>query len=452
MQMRVYFRYSALSLFALSSILIVAPKVARAYIVSDGQKVEEDDDRYKFQVALIYNRDHPDWGVRLGDEWKNFQCGGTLISIPKPLSIPKPPIPGSEPPSESAQDHDPHASVGDSGPPPALPPTGLPPDETPQSQGLWVLTAAHCVMDPTTGYQINPRNLRIYAGSYDYRNGQQIGVNNIFPHPLFDPNTMEYDVALIELAAPPVIPTTTVTAVDPNQVTDLFGTQAIGQDETQVKANTIGWGVVSDANRINFNFDNPLSKILQEVTLDVMQSYECNKRVRTERIIYDLVTHFNRLPREDAEQLALRISGDNAFDKSSALVTEHMICGVDNSKTRPGAVRKGTCFGDSGGPLLIAVGRDGKAADPGKVRPGTEFEFRQIGVTSFGPPETCGVGVDVFTNIADEGIHKWIKGKMSAPDPGAQGPTTSAAPQEALSPTSQTQEQGQKRSAVKSTR
>jgi secreted trypsin-like serine protease len=458
MQMRVHLRYCALSLFALSAIFIVAPIAARAFWVTEGKEVEQGSGLYKFQVALIYNRDHPNFHTPRGAEWRNFQCGGTLISIPS-----------SEPPSQATQDHNPHTPVGHSGPPEAPSPTGLesdtehppglppapePSNQAPQPQGPgWVLTAAHCVVDPTSSHFMADENLQIYAGSYDFRNGQLVGStfrngqlvssNHIYPHPLYDPSTGEYDVALIQLADPLVISTTKVTAVDPGQDDTLFKNQ---------KANAVGWGTISDWNRVNLNFyDRPLSKRLQEVTLDLMQHDECNKQARTEDISAYLVNRFNRLPREHAERLALSISSDNAFgkdekgkDKTSPIVTEHMICGVDNSKAKPGAVLKGTCFGDSGGPLLVAVGGDGKASDPGKVK--SDSEFRQIGITSFGPPKTCGVGVSVFTNVANSEIHNWIKDTMSgASGQRARGLTTSAARPEALSPTSRTQEQDQER-------
>jgi trypsin len=73
-------------------------------------------------------------------------------------------------------------------------------------------------------------------------------------------------------------------------------------------------------------------------------------------------------------------------------VGDHHICAG-------GDIGEGTCFGDSGGPIVIA----GSAADGS--------EDTQVGLTSFGKP--CAVGLpDVFTRLAFEEISDWIQDTM----------------------------------------
>ena len=84
-------------------------------------------------------------------------------------------------------------------------------------------------------------------------------------------------------------------------------------------------------------------------------------------------------------------SCDEMFNMTESIEDHHLCAG--------GEVDEGTCFGDSGSPIVIA----GSAADGS--------EDVQVGLTSFGKP--CAVGIpDVFTSVAYEEISQWMEETM----------------------------------------
>lgn len=81
----------------------------------------------------------------------------------------------------------------------------------------WVLTAAHCLhssLDPEDPilqdfYKISPSDFKIIVGKHwrhrSDETEQHLGVKRIFLHPLYNPNTFENDMALVELSKDPVL-------------------------------------------------------------------------------------------------------------------------------------------------------------------------------------------------------------------------------------------------------
>jgi secreted trypsin-like serine protease len=69
----------------------------------------------------------------------------------------------------------------------------------------WLVTAAHClgVCDKTTCVPWSTSVLRIRAGShYSNSGGALLTVAQLFPHPGFDPGTIDNDIGLIKLTSP----------------------------------------------------------------------------------------------------------------------------------------------------------------------------------------------------------------------------------------------------------
>jgi secreted trypsin-like serine protease len=72
----------------------------------------------------------------------------------------------------------------------------------------WVLTAAHCVVDEETGELIE--DVDVVLGTVFLndlpRNYERIAAVRVFPHSEYDPQTMENDIAMLELARPSLQP------------------------------------------------------------------------------------------------------------------------------------------------------------------------------------------------------------------------------------------------------
>ncbi|XP_019879199.2 trypsin-2 [Aethina tumida] len=61
----------------------------------------------------------------------------------------------------------------------------------------YILTAAHCVYD----YKSRNSAISVVAGTnYWYTNGTRFAVTQIYVHPKYDPDTLDYDIAILELS------------------------------------------------------------------------------------------------------------------------------------------------------------------------------------------------------------------------------------------------------------
>jgi len=220
----------------------------------------------------------------------------------------------------------------------------------------WVLTAAHCVTGEDAQKRpalVAPEKIDIYAGSNDFKDGTRIKVKRIIRHPDHNPETMDNDIALLELSASArSSATSTIALVTPRNEAAIGG---VGK-----KVIAAGWGEIETK-------DNPTE--LRHVEMDILDNSMCNasivsyrKEVALAGFLHRARVHFG-LSDGVVQQVRGLVEGN-----VGKLVTENMIC---SGRT---ATKRDTCQGDSGGPLF-AKGTDGK--------------FALVGVTSWG--ELCGV-------------------------------------------------------------
>lgn len=153
----------------------------------------------------------------------------------------------------------------------------------------WVLTAAHCVVDGSTGRQSTPSSIKALLGTSDLLDGGiRNNIRRIVVHPSYDYKTGDADIALLELEYHSGVRTLPVSADD----------APVG-----LLATVVGWGAKSQ-NGTNFPEE------LYEVELPIVSRSIC----------------------ED-------IYGTTEF-------TQNMICA---GYSQGG---KDTCKSDSGGPLM----------------------------------------------------------------------------------------------------
>ena len=186
----------------------------------------------------------------------------------------------------------------------------------------YVLTAAHCA-DGATYFDI-------MAGAHNVRESSEahrveITSFNGWTHPQWDPNTLSNDIALVELP-------------EPIKFNDYIkpSCQPAASDSADVGelVTCTGWGKPSDS-------AGGISPVLRMVEdLPIISNAECNA-------IYGIV-------------------GDG------------VVC-IDT------AGGKGTCSGDSGGPLNMKFDVVDKEGNPGQ-------KWKQVGVVSFGASAGCEVG------------------------------------------------------------
>ncbi|MCB0172111.1 MAG: serine protease, partial [Anaerolineae bacterium] len=158
----------------------------------------------------------------------------------------------------------------------------------------WVLTAAHCVYNGSTVY--DPSVFDISLGEhYLYSSDgteQAKTVDQVIPHPSYDANTSDYDVALLHLSSPAVL-NSAVATIALSSVVDVEG------DLSTVT----GWGTTS--------YGGSISDVLMEVQVPIVSNATC----------------------------AASYGGS---------ITDSMLC----AGYAEGG--KDSCQGDSGGPLIIS--------------------------------------------------------------------------------------------------
>ncbi|XP_046403907.1 trypsin-3-like [Ischnura elegans] len=152
----------------------------------------------------------------------------------------------------------------------------------------WAVTAAHCVHD------VGDNSLQLMAGSLDVDEGEIYDVTYFTEHPNYDPDTTDWDMALLKVSTPFVFSGTVSPIALPAEGEELdVGTMVV----------ISGWGDVRE--------EGPNAKFLQKVTVPVYDQNEC-------ALAY----------------------------KTSNGITDQMFCaGVKEDG-------KNSCNGDSGGPLV----------------------------------------------------------------------------------------------------
>ena len=160
----------------------------------------------------------------------------------------------------------------------------------------WVLTAAHCIVGMSND---NADLLEVRVGGYNLaRNqtaGQRIGIKRILQHPLYDDDTTDNDIALLELKRD-----------SGAQTISLIDEIAMQQISHGTSLSVAGWGQLSENNS-----DTPAQ--LQQVDIPFVDLDTCRAARNGE-------------------------DGD---------MTQNMIC------AGPETGGQDSCYGDSGGPLML---------------------------------------------------------------------------------------------------
>ncbi|MEQ1636925.1 MAG: serine protease [Methylococcales bacterium] len=118
----------------------------------------------------------------------------------------------------------------------------------------WVLTAAHCVNN-----KVNSLDVLINRAQLSSTQGERIAVKHILIHPLFNPKTLQNDIALLQL----------VEASQTKPINIL--TEQSDQDNAGQNAIALGWGNLSA-------FNKTFPDYLQQVELPIISNDDCKKR------------------------------------------------------------------------------------------------------------------------------------------------------------------------------
>jgi secreted trypsin-like serine protease len=199
----------------------------------------------------------------------------------------------------------------------------------------FVMTAAHCVVDPDSGEPLPPEFFAVLAGTSQLSapTVTRVGVSRIMAHPEYDPRGflgVVNDIAVLQLARPIDLPSIALAHSHEGHLMNA-GTPSVA----------LGWGQV---NAVALVFPDDL----QEAEIPILSNDTC------------------------AATLGLLFR------------PEPMLC-AGMLASAPGASDGvGTCFGDSGGPLLVD--------DAG--------QWKQVGITSWGFECASARSPDAYTRVA----------------------------------------------------
>jgi secreted trypsin-like serine protease len=185
----------------------------------------------------------------------------------------------------------------------------------------WVLTAAHCVVDPWLGVPERPEDLTVIAGRLDLLDttaGQTIGVEQIFVHPDYDIEDLfaENDIALLRLNWAPDIARDTIDIIE--AITPVEEAFLAAPGSLAVVA---GWGATQPNGTL-------YPTLAYKATLPIVDNAVC-------------------VP----------------FNDETTGVPDTQICAG-------GVEGQDTCVGDSGGPLIVSR---------------SDESFALVGIVSYGP-------------------------------------------------------------------
>jgi len=162
----------------------------------------------------------------------------------------------------------------------------------------WVLTAAHCAETSNSpGFDVA---LGDYQPKRSSGNEQVRAATQVIRHPSYNPNTMDWDLAMVKLSSPV-------------SMTSCVGTVAL--PSSNVAAGTECW--ISGWGTLNSGGSQP--DVLMEAPVDIISNSDCTSK----------------------------------YDYTSSQITSHMICA--QGKRSNGQIMD-ACQGDSGGPLVCQDG------------------------------------------------------------------------------------------------
>lgn len=242
----------------------------------------------------------------------------------------------------------------------------------------WVLTAAHCVEGAEVkdvGWLVGTRTLSTP------RAGEELPAAEILVHPKWQAGDNEaanaYDVALVRLARP-AAKGAPIRIADPAAELPLW---APGRTAT-----AIGWGT-----QVPYDPGLTPSDTLKEVELPMVSDGECAR-------FY-------------------------AFDEPTGLTLGRfepttMVCAGYTEGT------KDTCFGDSGGPLMV---------------PDASGSLVQVGVVSWGFGCALPAQYGVYSRVADRTLFDWIQSKLPQPAAVASAPAAATTAPVAAAPAAEKQ-------------
>ena len=191
-----------------------------------------------------------------------------------------------------------------------------------------VLTAAHCITDDWTEKAIDPTTIEVVAGQRvlsDATGSQHLSVEAIIPHADWDLWTLRYDMAVLRLSEP----VTGITPIQPVGAGDaLLWGGGLGMATLPGSGPYIaGWGMLAD--------DAAPADGLREALVPIRSDATCSDGGPIDGIGY----------------------GYGLFDDTS------MMCAGTLNTTDPstGDPSNGvdSCYGDSGGPLIVSDGAGG---------------------------------------------------------------------------------------------
>lgn len=192
----------------------------------------------------------------------------------------------------------------------------------------WVLTAAHCLVKQD-GKLTAAQDVVVHTSSVDVREGDWREVARVIVHENYEPQRIDNDIALLQLAQPV------------HQASGPIGAIPIAPQGAPVPngpAVVIGWGMMENG---KFPFQ------LMETDIDIVSNDTCNAGMaeQTKRDMGGFllgVGQANGIPMENLEQ-AFQILTREIGPALSA----GMICAGTPSGQRT------MCNGDSGGPLMV---------------------------------------------------------------------------------------------------
>lgn len=206
----------------------------------------------------------------------------------------------------------------------------------------WVLTAAHCV----TGRSAGILTAVVDQAARDGSVGETLGVDSTVVDPKYDPDTQDYDAALVHLVAP-------VLGVNPITI-DPAGVGDTSYARPGTLATVIGYGSV-DPEDVNGNGTISYPATLQQAPLTIDSDSSCSA-----------VFNGNQEPAAQTG-LMLCAGGDGVHD---------------------------ACVGDSGGPLLV---------------PGGTVGWTEVGIVSWGAGCAVHGVPGVYTRLSDQQINGFVE-------------------------------------------